>query len=353
MKRFIASLAFIVILGQQGVYAESLSCPDAELFSGRLISDINWSTAYSPLRLGGTFLGDSGKAPAERADPKPLCICFDNLGAPEVGTQMGYWEPARLIEVVRNDFCSPAMGGEHIMSDEYRSVGGESFNPEQDGNGDLAFYYYNYWAFPVMSMLDLFVDNRCSDDGWIDIDLMYVSGVDPSHESDLLSAQFTPEIGMVSRPEMQSLCVADAAAATAGWPLSTLWWCAGAWGNLYPFSGNVYHNASPVKDSSLVAMRAVAVQHRRGLARRTMGNDTMCQGRIHPIIPKTQYQMSMFFPLAEVEGTVDMGGGNSKSIDGAHKLGQSTFVWGEWRNIPGTGEDFLYILWRWNDCCLR
>jgi conjugal transfer pilus assembly protein TraU len=25
--------------------------------------------------------------------------------------------------------------------------------------------------------------------------------------------------------------------------------------------------------------------------------------------------------------------------------------WGEWRTIPGAGEDALYILWRWQDCC--
>lgn len=354
MKSFmLAAFIFLGIFGQGSAVAENLTCPDAELFSGKLITDINWATAYSPIRLGGAFLGDSSKAPDERADPAPVCVCYDNLGVPEIGTQLGYWEPARLIEVVRNAFCSPAMGGEHIMDDTYRSIGAPHHQTDSEHAG-VAFYYYNYWSFPLMTMLDLFVDNRCSNDGWIDIDLMYVSGVDPSHESDLLSAQFTPEIPVVSRPEMQALCATDAVSATLGWPQSALWWCAGAWGNLYPFSGRVIHNTSPPRDSSLVATRAVASLHRRGLARRTMGSDTMCSGKLHPIIPKTQYQMSMFYPLAEVGGNVDIGNtGSGRDVEGSHKIGQSTFLWGEWRNIPGIGEDFLYVLWRWNDCCVR
>lgn len=339
----------------------NLSCPDAEVFSGKLITNVNWATAYSPMRLGGAFLGDSSKAPDERADSRPVCICPDNNGVPEIGSQMGYWEPSRLIEVVRNAYCSPAMGGEHIFDDSYRGVGGQHQHTGIDSSG-IAFYYYNYWAFPLMAMLDLFVDNQCSDDGWIDMDLMYVSGVDPAHESDLLSAQLAPEVALVSRPEMQAVCAADAVAATAGFPLTALWWCAGSWGNLYPFTGNVIHNASPPRDSSLVATRAISSLHRRGLARRTMGDDTMCKKKIHPIIPKTQYQMSMFYPIAEVRGSVEIGEDSSASggpstgniqVEGSHVIGQSTFMWGEWRNLPAIGEDFLYVLWRWNDCCLR
>jgi len=349
----------LLCLSSANVSAGNLSCPDAGVFSGKLITHINWSTAYSPLRLGGAFFGNPDDAPSDRADPRPVCICFDNLGMPEIGTQMSYWEPVRMIEVVRNAFCSPTMGGEHIMNNggtgvmSYRSVGGESYRSDEDGTG-VAFYYYNYWAFPLMAMLDLFVDNRCSNDGWIDMDLMYVSGLDPTHESDLLSAQFTPEISLVARPEMQALCVPDAIASTVSWPINQLWWCAGTWGNLYPFTGRVSHNASPVRDTSLVATRALASLHRRGLARRTMGNDTMCEAKLHPIIPKTQYQMSMFYPVAEVGGEINIGGLETGiEVDGSHKLGESTFKWGEWRNIPGIGEDYLYILWRWNDCCLR
>ena len=71
------------------------------------------------------------------------------------------------------------------------------------------------------------------------------------------------------------------------------------------------------------------------------GNDALCGGSIYPMIPKSQYKMSMLFPIAEASGKC------------CHPIGQSTFLWGEWRNIPAVGEDFVYMLWRYTDCCLN
>jgi len=70
-----------------------------------------------------------------------------------------------------------------------------------------------------------------------------------------------------------------------------------------------------------------------------MGDDAVCRGYIYPTLPKSQYKLEQFYPLAEANGN--------------HWLGQSSFTWGEWRNIPAVGEDFVHLLWRWTDCCLR
>jgi conjugal transfer pilus assembly protein TraU len=69
-----------------------------------------------------------------------------------------------------------------------------------------------------------------------------------------------------------------------------------------------------------------------------MGDDALCGGYIFPTIPKTQYRLEMFFPVAE---TMDN-----------HAIGETPFRWGEWRNIPAF-EDNVYWVWRWIDCCLR
>jgi conjugal transfer pilus assembly protein TraU len=97
-----------------------------------------------------------------------------------------------------------------------------------------------------------------------------------------------------------------------------------------------------VKETSLWATRSLAALHRRGLARRTMGNDALCGAPIAPFMPKTQYKFSMFFPVPETTR--------------GHAIGESTLRWGiskhgTERTIPAVGEDHLYILWRWNDCC--
>ncbi|WP_337239782.1 TraU family protein, partial [Vibrio cholerae] len=78
---------------------------------------------------------------------------------------------------------------------------------------------------------------------------------------------------------------------------------------------------SLAENTSHLAARAIAAQHRRGLARRTMGNSALCRPVIEPMLPKSQYKMSMFFPVPETES--------------AHVIGESTMKWGEWRTIPG------------------
>jgi conjugal transfer pilus assembly protein TraU len=46
----------------------------------------------------------------------------------------------------------------------------------------------------------------------------------------------------------------------------------------------------------------------------------------------------MFYPVAET--------------DSNHAIGETTFKWGAGRTYPGPGEDHLYLLWRWQDCCV-
>jgi conjugal transfer pilus assembly protein TraU len=91
-----------------------------------------------------------------------------------------------------------------------------------------------------------------------------------------------------------------------------------------------------------------------------MGNEALCGGYIDPMFPKTQYKWSMFFPIPETgtssitytetneDGTTSEG---SLPTSGAHVTGQNVFLWGEDRQIPAVGEDSLYVVWRWLDCC--
>jgi conjugal transfer pilus assembly protein TraU len=209
-------------------------------------------------------------------------------------------------------------------------------NGEDDGT-DGAFYNYHWYAFPLLILLDLFWDDRCNPDGYSDFDLLYLSELDPTWNNDELAFFTNPEAAWLANPVALSACLADAASATAGTPIDALFWCAGSWGNLYPFAGRGPTLGSRARETSLSAARSLAALHRRGLARRTMGNDALCESPIAPFIPKSQYKLSMFYPLPETQR--------------AHVIGESPLRWGEWRNIPGVGEDHLYLLWRWNDCC--
>ncbi len=324
------------------------ACPDAQVLSGRLITDISWSTLF-PMRIAGVAIGGSD-IPEGAADPESICICQDNLGVVEVGTQISMWEPTALIEIPRIAYCAPSLGGTFLQSNP-RLIGGPG-EIEYD-TSDLVFYNYHYYSFPLLVILDLFIDEDCNDEGYMDFDILYLSELDPTWNDDELAFWTNPEVALFANPVAIAAEPYDAVMSTAGRPVQRLYWTAGTWGLLYPFTGNVIANASPPRDSSLVATKALAALHRRGLARKTMGDDAMCRSRIYPTILKDQYKMSMFYPVAEVKASQEMAPGEEMELKGSHWIGQSPYTWGEWRNIPGVGEDFVYTLWRWRDCCSR
>lgn len=333
MNRLAASI-FITLCGFTTVLRADVACPDAGLLTGKLLTDICWSCLF-PIKVTGVPIAGNGADAPQGASNKSLCLCEDNLGVPHPGYVVSMWEPARIVELVRAPGCSPALGGIRLPMSDWRDQGGAG-NAVFD-SGDKAFYHYHYYAFPLLVMLDLFISDRCNADGFLDFDLMYMSELDPTWNNDDLAFFTNPEAAAVATPLAQAACMADAAAATAKRPIDSLFWCAGSWGHLYPFAGKDSAAGSLAENTSLLATRATAALHRRGLARRTMGDDTLCRARIDPMLPKTQYKMSMFFPLPEANSD--------------HVIGENAFSWGEWRMIPAVGEDALYVLWRWRDCC--
>ncbi|MHB1141417.1 MAG: TraU family protein [Sulfuricaulis sp.] len=336
------------------------SCPDGNVISGRLITDLCWSCMF-PIRVAGVSLGgDPSNVPSGAASGS-MCVCDDALGVPHPGFIVSMWEPAKLIELVRAPGCSATLGGIKLPLTDWRQQG-TSGAGDWDA-GDTGFYHFHYYTFPLLVMLDLFVEERCNPDAYMDLDLAYMSELDPTWSDEILAFFVNPESAAVANPLAISACAADAASAAVGQPIESLWWCAGAWGTIYPISGIDFAAGSMPENTSLLATRAVAGLHRRGLAWRTLGNDALCRGSIEPTFPKSQYRMSMFYPVPEAGDSytytaeVTDAAGNTttetrtRTTAGSHPIGQTTFVWGEWRVIPGVGEDAIYVLWRWHDCC--
>jgi conjugal transfer pilus assembly protein TraU len=326
------ALALVALLTGGAARADAL-CPDAGLLSGKLLTDVCWGCLF-PIRIAGLAIG-TGAVP-RGASEDVFCSCNDGLGVPHPGLVTGLWQPARVIELTHVPGCAPALGGMRLPFGSERLIGttGQS---EQDSS-DVAFAHYHAYAFPLLALLDLFVEDRCTSDGYLDFDILYLSELDPTWSVSELAFFTHPETALLASPAALAACMADAVAATAGEPIDPLFWCAGTWGGLYPLAGVDGAYGSRPRHTSLLAARAMAALHRRGLAWRTMGNDVLCGSRIEPFLPKRQYRLSMFYPSPEANST--------------HVIGESTFRWGEWRSRPGPGAHHLYLLWRWQDCCL-
>lgn len=329
MKNMVVVVFLFVaaVLGSVGTASAKL-CEDAHLLGSALITNVCWDCMF-PLKIAGITLAPGQRDNPPKAADKHVCACSNN-GLPEPGVPTSMWEPARLIEFPRKAGCSPTLGGADFGFDS-GDVGGDN----EDSN-HKSFFQYHYFSFPLFIIMQLYTPTSC-EDGYKDIDLMYFSEIDPTWNDDTLAFFTTPESALVANPIAQSACPADAVAATGGWPIDSLFWCAGSWGSIYPFSGNQNGMAGPLRETSLLATRVLASLHRKGFARRTMGNDAMCKPLIDPMIPKSQYKFTLMYPRPETSS--------------AHVIGENVARWGLGRLIPGVADTPIYLLWRLNDCC--
>lgn len=333
------SLLFVLVLTCTLFRIEAVladpGCQDAQVFSGKLITDICWTCLF-PLRIAGaTMSAGDGRMPA-KAHKEPLCVCFDTNGVPEPGLTTSMWEPAWLVEFERVPGCLSALGGTRLPFD--RTFQGNHSNGDHDST-DGSFMHYHYYAFPLLSILDLYTDGTCNPDGYLDFDLMFVSEVDPTWNNDELAFFTNPEAAVVANPVATLACIPDAISSTVGKPIDQLFWCAGSWGGIYPLSGSINGGAGVIKDSSILKARVLAAQHRRGIMRGTVGREALCRAPIKVTLPKDQYKFSLFYPIAETQK--------------AHVMGESILKWGNAKTIPGIGQDPVYTIWRWKDCCVR
>ena len=322
----------IAFLGGSKAVADP-GCQDAEVIGPKMITDICWSCIF-PLRVAGVNISGGGGSIPDGAVRSPLCMCDDNQGVAHPGVTTSMWEPARLVEFQRVPGCSSVLNGTRFPFDRINQ--GHHGEAVYDG-GDSSFTHYHYYTYPIMQMLDMFVKQTCNPDGFMDLDIMYLSELDPTWNNDELAFFTNPESAAVANPVATLACTADAVSSTAGKPIKELFWCAGSWGNIYPLSGNQNGGKGVIRDTSLLSTRVLAALHRRGLAYGTMGSGAMCGGNIEPTLPKTQYKFTMLHPVPETESS--------------HVIGESTLTWGLGRTIPAIGQDPIYMIWRWNDCC--
>ena len=310
-----------------------LVCPSAPIVGAQMITNVPW-TAIFPIRIGALMIGGTRRG-APDLMASPFCMCPGRLGIPSPGMVVSMWSPDNMIETVKTPYCSPALGGLSLASagqvaGAIRNFGGYQNMTDPTGTDNSFRNMHEFW-FPTGVIMNRFVDAACTQFRY-DLDIAYLSELDPTFTNDQLANLTTPEAALFASPPAVMACVADAVAATAYKPLEALPHCVGSWGQLFPYTGNTVNANSAPRDASLTAARGLAMLHRRGLMPLTHTDAAVCAE-----FPWQQYKMATYYPIPERSGT--------------HWLGASTLRWGEWRNIPAVGEDFLFTTFSWKDCC--
>ena len=298
------------------------------------ITDVCWSCLF-PLSIGSSQIAGSDNP--DTANPtSPICACPGV--PPRPGIALGYWEPIALVDVTTKPFCMVNLGGIKMGLGASYKMGKVDAS---QGGISRSFYDVHWYKFPLMLWLNILTNVACMQGG--ELDIAYLTELDPTWHDDELAFILNPEAIMFGNPIAQASCAADAIDSTLGkkYLNSLLFWCAGAQGSMYPLSGNVQNHVGGVQASTLLTERMAFKMHRELLLPDSIGEiDKLCSEYPMPIMPKHRYRYQMTNPVAATGRKT-----------GCKPFGASTATWEAGHTIPIKGEDFGYLVWRKRNCC--
>ena len=221
------------------------------------ITDVCWSCIF-PLSIGSTTILQMGQEDIENVG-SPICQC-GVFPFGKIGVSIGFWEPARQVDVTRTPWCFPSLGGKKIGSG--KSVPHPSVSQGNKGRraSNTSLYQAHWYVNPVLYWLEVLSESSCLEQAGFDI--AYVTELDPSWNDDELAVILSPDVFLFANPAAQAACAADCVAATIGFPLSPMQWCGGCQGSMFPLNGHVQSHVSGPQASSLILQRYAMKLHR-------------------------------------------------------------------------------------------
>ena len=298
------------------------------------VTDICWSCML-PISIGSAPLVTDGQRDIANP-PSPVCACAGV--PPRVGLSMGFWEPARQVDITRSPFCMVALGG--ISLNTTLGLGAGAQSTRLTGTATSSFYHAHYYINPVLAWMQVLLDFGCLDSAPFDV--AYLTEVDPLWRDDELTLLLNPDALLFANPIAIAACAVDCVAATAGLGRSELFWCAGCQGAVYPLNGHVSVHLGGIQASSLLTQRLMAKMHRELISWGYHGSAALCGPYLLPIMDKTAYKTQLTYPIPN---TQKLGSRCCQSF------GETTQLWGAGREFPIQGEDFSYLIFRKRNCC--
>jgi len=360
MRRFYMVVAALCIAMHAGVAkAADPICPNK---FPDFISDICWSCMF-PFKIFGTAtVGLGAEDFRTAADESPVCLCSEQL---KVGAPVGFWEMSHMIDVHTTPGCLPTLGGMKLNLPWNKSQYGV-ITP--DPRRKSAFRHSAYYVSPMMYLLEVVLDDACSDRSPFDVG--WTSEFDPTWDDDELALIKMPIAYAFSNLPGVMAAGVDAAAALTGFPRNEIFWQAGSWGPLYPITGNVKDHKSMDNTGHLLATRMLAGAHAMrelaGLYSKGAGRSyacepgeigcdssvtraAMCAGSpstmpLNIVMKKKQYKLQRIFPTPST-GKTQLGGC-------CVPIGRTTALREKMTQPPLEGyKDFGYAIFRKRDCC--
>lgn len=265
-------------------------------------------------------------------DSKEICICSNPF--PRIGIPVEFWEPSAIIDVSSIPNCIPTLGASLPLN----VVASESFGSiDKSNTRNTQSYQATYIKYPLFKMLDMFLDMVCLESNNA-MDLVYLSSVDPLWQNDMWNIIANPDSFLFANKAAQLACNADSIAANKGFGIDSLYWCAGSWGSVYPFTKTT-NGLSSSSSAALVATKILFKLHKQFVLWGSVGEKGMCGKYPMPIAKKSQYAMFPVFPIMNYPFRIP--------------IGRSSMLWDEGLEIPGVNANiFSFIVYKKRNCCV-
>ncbi len=163
------------------------------------ITDVCWDCLF-PIHFAGQNITPGKKDFVSYGSP--LCACKGT--PPKAGVPLAYWQPTYLVDVTRHPYNMVALGGIQAAKSTPKNMGSVSYSK----NGlNSSFYHVHLYKFPIIALLNLFDGFDCVDKG--DIDLLYMSELDPLWGDETLALLNNAEAGLFANQAASLACIAD------------------------------------------------------------------------------------------------------------------------------------------------
>ncbi len=352
-SRWFCVLIVLCGLWVVGIGSADAYCPATNVFE-ETFSKTCWECLF-PMSLIGTTIYNMGEDDVSPAVGPGLsavyppqmcgCICFTPyLCVP--GLPLGVFIPSHLMEVVRNPLCFPSLNGTTLGANPTFIDRGLVDVAQDDPALKMSYYHVHFIVYPLWALLSTGFEFACVGSSSPSlIDIAYMSELDPGWADDPLSLMLFPEALLFANPIATAACSIDSVMAAVSWPADPLFWCAGSFGNIYPPSGYTSGSYSgQIKPAGLVITRVLAKLSRVGSELYWAADGTaICADGPTFLIVKSQYKFQLLYPIAS---TSDDGG------TCCSPLGRTQLRWGLAKSYPVDGDDFVFLIWKLQRCCL-
>jgi conjugal transfer pilus assembly protein TraU len=293
------------------------------------VSDIVWDCIF-PISIMGIPL-DFGDHPPDNQSSGIFCQCTGQ-GIYGIGFLVGFWEPARMIDTVKDPWCFPGLGMDMDLGEVgWGYYGGGSYSHKATRN--IAFQHYHWYVMPIWAMLDLFTDIPCISDETT-FDLAVVSEVMPQWADDFTAEEYYPETSLMANPYTVLACIADAAASAVQRPIDFLYWCMGAWGTTYPMTGHITAKDYVAANAGIAAKAMYSQARVAQLADRAVD---YCGASYMPMWVKSHWRIQEVDPIAD---------------NRCHLIGHPGIIWTHKKNKVVGGDNFSWVVFRKVECCV-